>query len=294
MTISRALRATTFPADFILVAAMNPCPCGYRSDPRRACGCSPPQVEKYLGRISGPLLDRIDLHVEVPAVPFAQLAEAPPGPTSADFLAEVVLRARARQAERFGPQGPGVNGRMTPRQVRKYLPPEAGARGHAQGGDGGAGPLGEGPRQGAPRRADDGRPRRVRRHQPVTTSPRPSATGRSTGASGPEELPMAASPALGLPLGSGRRRAIAAASALAVLAGAVALAMARPWEGYGLGSPGTHDLIAYWGAGQLLKAGAARTTSTRCWPSSGRRGGRGRSRCRSGIRRCCWSGSIHS
>ena len=128
VTISRALRATTFPADFILVAAMNPCPCGYRSDPRRSCGCSPPQVEKYLGRISGPLLDRIDLHVEVPAVPFAQLAEAPPGPTSADFR-EVVLKARARQAERFGPRGPGVNGRMTPRQVRKHctLRPEPAA-----------------------------------------------------------------------------------------------------------------------------------------------------------------------
>jgi magnesium chelatase family protein len=119
VTISRALRSTTFPAEFVLVAAMNPCPCGYRSDPRRACTCSPPQVEKYLSRISGPLLDRIDLHVEVPAVPFAQLAEAPPGPTSADLLADV-LKARARQLDRFGSKGPGVNGRMTPRQVRKY------------------------------------------------------------------------------------------------------------------------------------------------------------------------------
>ena len=126
VTISRALRATTFPAEFVLVAAMNPCPCGYRSDPRKACTCSPPQVERYLGRISGPLLDRIDLHVEVPSVPFTQLAEAPPGPTSADFLKEV-LQARARQADRFGGKGPIVNGRMTPRQVRKYctLGPEA-------------------------------------------------------------------------------------------------------------------------------------------------------------------------
>jgi magnesium chelatase family protein len=125
VTISRALRSTTFPAEFILVAAMNPCPCGYRSDPRRSCGCSAPQVEKYLSRISGPLLDRIDLHVEVPAVPFTQLAEAPPGPTSADFRT-IVLAARARQTDRFGPKGPAVNGRMTPRQVRKYctLKPE--------------------------------------------------------------------------------------------------------------------------------------------------------------------------
>jgi magnesium chelatase family protein len=95
-----------------------PCPCGYRSDPRRACSCSAPQVDRYLGKISGPLLDRIDLHVEVPAVPFTQLAEAPPGPTSADLLAEV-LRARARQSQRFGNKGPLVNGRMTPRQIRK-------------------------------------------------------------------------------------------------------------------------------------------------------------------------------
>src|SRR6185437_15010201 len=126
VTISRALRSTTFPAEFILVAAMNPCPCGYRSDPRRACNCTPPQVEKYLSKISGPLLDRIDLHVEVPAVPFTQLTEMPPGPTSALLLAQV-LRARGRQAERFGGRGPLANGRMTPRQVRKYcaLRPES-------------------------------------------------------------------------------------------------------------------------------------------------------------------------
>ena len=126
VTISRALRSTNFPAEFILVAAMNPCPCGYRSDPRRACSCSAPQVEKYLSRISGPLLDRIDLHVEVPAVPFTQLAEMPPGPTSADFLKEV-FAARDRQVDRFGDKGPLVNGRMTPRQVRKFchLKPDA-------------------------------------------------------------------------------------------------------------------------------------------------------------------------
>jgi magnesium chelatase family protein len=126
VTISRALRSTTFPADFVLVAAMNPCPCGYRSDPRRACTCTPPQVDRYLSRISGPLLDRIDLHVEVPSVPFAQLNEAPPGPNSAEFLAQV-LKARARQTRRFGAKGTVVNGRMTPRQVRKFaiLGPDA-------------------------------------------------------------------------------------------------------------------------------------------------------------------------
>jgi magnesium chelatase family protein len=126
VTISRALRSTCFPADFILVSAMNPCPCGYRTDPRRQCTCTLPQVEKYLSRISGPLLDRIDLHVEVPGVPFAQLSEAPPGPNSTDLRGRV-LSARARQSARFGSKGPGVNGRMTPRQVRKFctLRPEA-------------------------------------------------------------------------------------------------------------------------------------------------------------------------
>ena len=104
------------------------CPCGYSSDPGRACSCTPPQVEKYLSRISGPLLDRIDLHVEVPAVPFTQLAEMPPGPPSAEFRAQV-LEARARHTKRFGAHahGPTVNGRMTPRQVRKFctLKPKA-------------------------------------------------------------------------------------------------------------------------------------------------------------------------
>ena len=107
-------------------ASMNPCPCGYRSDPRRACSCTPPQVEKYLSKISGPLLDRIDLHVEVPAVPFTQLAEMPPGRPLPTCAAQV-LEARARQAKRFGTKGTQVNGRMTPRQVRKFcaLKPEA-------------------------------------------------------------------------------------------------------------------------------------------------------------------------
>ncbi|QEH36954.1 Competence protein ComM [Aquisphaera giovannonii] len=131
VTISRALRSSTFPADFILVAAMNPCPCGYRSDPRRACSCTPPQVEKYLSKISGPLLDRIDLHVEVPAVPFTQLSEMPPGPPSSELRAQV-LAARGRQSRRFGSSQPNhhgttVNGRMTPRQVRTFcrLKPDA-------------------------------------------------------------------------------------------------------------------------------------------------------------------------
>jgi magnesium chelatase family protein len=119
VTISRALRSVTFPADFVLIAAMNPCPCGYRGDPRRSCNCSAQQIERYLSKISGPLLDRIDLHVEVPAVPFTQLAEAPPGPSSQD-LRQQVLAARARQTKRFEGLSTTINGRMTPRQIRKF------------------------------------------------------------------------------------------------------------------------------------------------------------------------------
>ncbi len=126
VTISRALRSVNFPADFVLIAAMNPCPCGYRGDPRRSCNCSPMQVERYLSKISGPLLDRIDLHVEVPAVPFTQLTEAPAGPSSAD-LRKQVLAARKRQSKRFEGLATLVNGRMTPRQIRKFcvLKPES-------------------------------------------------------------------------------------------------------------------------------------------------------------------------
>src|SRR3989449_8079797 len=79
VTISRAMNSTTFPASFILVTSMNPYPCGYMEDPKHVCKCTPMQIEKYMGRISGPLLDRIDLHIEVPAVPFAELSAAADG-----------------------------------------------------------------------------------------------------------------------------------------------------------------------------------------------------------------------
>jgi magnesium chelatase family protein len=83
VTISRALGSVTFPANVMLVAAMNPCPCGFRGDPRRNCNCSKPQIERYLSRISGPLLDRIDIHIEVPPVPFRELADRTAGTSSA-------------------------------------------------------------------------------------------------------------------------------------------------------------------------------------------------------------------
>jgi magnesium chelatase family protein len=119
VTISRALTSTRFPANFMLVAAMNPCPCGYLGDVRHACKCSPMQIERYLGRISGPLLDRIDLHLEVPAVPFQELAASADG-TSSATMREQVLRARQIQRQRFGPDSHRLNGRMTSRQLRKH------------------------------------------------------------------------------------------------------------------------------------------------------------------------------
>ena len=119
VTISRALSSTTFPAGFVLVAAMNPCPCGYLGDPRHACKCTPMQIERYMGRVSGPLLDRIDLHIEVPAVPFGELSASADGTSSAVMRGQVA-RARAAQRERFGPEGHRLNARMTTRQLRRH------------------------------------------------------------------------------------------------------------------------------------------------------------------------------
>jgi magnesium chelatase family protein len=119
VTIARALTSTTFPARFVLVAAMNPCPCGYLGDARHQCKCSPLQVERYMGRISGPLLDRIDMHIEVPGVPFQELSAAADG-TSSAAMREQVGRAREAQRRRFGPDGHTLNSRMTTRQLRRH------------------------------------------------------------------------------------------------------------------------------------------------------------------------------
>lgn len=119
VTISRASGSTTFPAKFILIAAMNPCPCGYLGDSRRPCKCSPMAVEKYLGRVSGPLLDRIDLHVEVPAVPFTELTATADG-TSSATMREQVMAAKERQKVRFAGDPRLQNGRMTGRLIRKH------------------------------------------------------------------------------------------------------------------------------------------------------------------------------
>lgn len=119
VTISRALRSTTFPCDFMMVAALNPCPCGYRSDPRRDCHCTPPQIEKYMGKISGPLLDRIDIHVEVPAAEFKELSSTQPG-TSSGEIREQVAAARKAQLERFEGTGINYNAQMSSKQIRQF------------------------------------------------------------------------------------------------------------------------------------------------------------------------------
>ena len=119
ITISRALSSTTFPANFMLVAALNPCPCGYRNDPRRDCHCTLPQIERYMAKISGPLLDRIDLHLEVPAVPYRELKSGQAG-TSSDDMRRAVVSAREAQAKRFGRTATRYNARMTTRQIRQF------------------------------------------------------------------------------------------------------------------------------------------------------------------------------
>ncbi|MFN9719661.1 MAG: YifB family Mg chelatase-like AAA ATPase, partial [Planctomycetota bacterium] len=119
VTISRAMGSVTFPANVMLVAAMNPCPCGFRGDPKRQCNCSPMQVERYLGRLSGPLLDRIDIHIEVPPVPFRELSDHSDG-TSSEQIRERVVEARKRQSARFRNDSVRVNGKMKPPQIRKH------------------------------------------------------------------------------------------------------------------------------------------------------------------------------
>jgi magnesium chelatase family protein len=121
VTISRALNSTTFPADFMLIAALNPCPCGYRNDPRRDCHCTSPQIERYMAKISGPLLDRIDIHIEVPAVPFKELASAPTSPgTDSNDMREQVAAARQIQGVRFNGAPTRYNGQMSTREIRKF------------------------------------------------------------------------------------------------------------------------------------------------------------------------------
>jgi magnesium chelatase family protein len=119
VTISRAKMSVTYPAQFTLVCALNPCPCGYLTDPRKECHCTPRQIQQYMSRISGPLLDRIDIQVEVPAVHYRDLRSPAEGePSSA--IRERVIRAREMQLRRLKQAGIFCNARMTSRMIKKF------------------------------------------------------------------------------------------------------------------------------------------------------------------------------
>jgi magnesium chelatase family protein len=118
VTISRAHSTLTYPAQFMLVAAMNPCPCGNYMDPVKICSCLPHQVQRYWSRLSGPLLDRIDLHIEVPRLKKEELSSRPDGETSSS-IRERIIRARQIQQERFKGSETYCNARLTPRQIRE-------------------------------------------------------------------------------------------------------------------------------------------------------------------------------
>jgi magnesium chelatase family protein len=119
VVVSRAARTAVFPARFVLVGAMNPCPCGYAGEPERECRCTPDQVARYRGRLSGPLRDRLDLTVEVPAVPPDLVGVGPPGEPSSAVRARVVS-ARERQTTRFAAEGLRTNGELTPSLLARW------------------------------------------------------------------------------------------------------------------------------------------------------------------------------
>ncbi len=119
VSISRAALSLTYPANFMLVAAMNPCPCGFLGDPQHDCTCTPPMLQRYRNRLSGPLLDRIDLHVEVPRVPHKDLTDQSPTESST-VIRERVNRARRVQYTRLAPFGLHANSQMQARHIRRF------------------------------------------------------------------------------------------------------------------------------------------------------------------------------
>jgi magnesium chelatase family protein len=119
VTISRAITSLTYPASLMLVAAMNPCKCGFHGDPLHQCMCTPHQIQSYRSRVSGPLMDRIDIHIEVPAIKFNEIASDTLAEPSAS-IRERVTRARAVQQARFRADGIYANAHMKPRHIRRY------------------------------------------------------------------------------------------------------------------------------------------------------------------------------
>lgn len=124
ITISRAKFTVEYPCSFMFVASMNPCPCGYYGDPTHHCMCTPGQISRYLSKISGPMLDRIDIHCEVPVVPFKQLSQMEPGEPS-ETIRERVIKARRIQEERYkGAKGVYCNAQMTERMIHQFAEPD--------------------------------------------------------------------------------------------------------------------------------------------------------------------------
>jgi len=119
ITVSRAIGSISYPASFMLVAAMNPCPCGFFTDPQKECGCTPLQIQRYRSRVSGPLLDRIDIQVEVPAVRYQDLASRDPGEPSA-ITRSRVNASRAIQLHRFQKKGLHANAQMGTKDIKRF------------------------------------------------------------------------------------------------------------------------------------------------------------------------------
>lgn len=119
VTIARAMQSLTYPARFLLTAAMNPCPCGHFGNPLATCLCSGPTIQKYQSKISGPLLDRIDLHIDVPPLNYSELSEKGWGESS-EAIRNRVQKARDRQVERFQRPLFCSNSQMGPREIREY------------------------------------------------------------------------------------------------------------------------------------------------------------------------------
>ena len=124
INISRAKYSTDYPCSFMFVASMNPCPCGYYGDPTHRCVCTPGQIQRYMNKISGPLLDRIDIQCEISPVPFQDISKAAPGEPSAK-IRERVIKAREVQAERFKDyKGIHCNAQMTERMIHLFAEPD--------------------------------------------------------------------------------------------------------------------------------------------------------------------------
>ena len=124
ITISRAKYTVEYPCSFMFVASMNPCPCGYYGDPTHHCVCTPGQIGRYLSKISGPLLDRIDLHVEVPVVPFSQLSQMQPGESSSAIRDRVIMARQIQQQRYKDYKGIYCNAQMTERMIHLFAEPD--------------------------------------------------------------------------------------------------------------------------------------------------------------------------